>query len=138
MFRGASLNAEVRHEAERRASSFRDSEECPRNRAAAVDDTAANNTASFSWKEEEDTVWHTHLKRYLMQGKFISPIAIRALCFTRCLVKPSSVLCSQAKSQTRRQRDAEQLQDRPSDFSSCEHKRKLADSFTFICQRFMV
>lgn len=32
-----------------------------------------------------------------MEGKFISPIAIRALCFTSCLVKPLSDLCPQAK-----------------------------------------
>lgn len=33
-----------------------------------------------------------------MEGKFISPIAIRALCFTSCLVKPWRVLCPQAES----------------------------------------
>lgn len=55
MFRGASLNVDMlrgRLKAERQTFSFRGREECPRNWAAAVDNTATNNPVSFSWDDE--------------------------------------------------------------------------------------
>lgn len=45
VFRGASLNAVTV------LFSFRDDQDCPRNWAAGVDNTAADNTVSLSWDE---------------------------------------------------------------------------------------
>lgn len=72
-----------------------------------------------------DTVWRAYLQRYLMEAKFISPTAIRALCFTSCLVKAGGVFFKQRHSQ----RDVEQFQSDPDRF---------LHSFLFICQCLMV
>ncbi|CAJ1062972.1 Hypothetical predicted protein [Xyrichtys novacula] len=72
---------------------LRDGEECLRDWEAGVD----NRAASKSFPQLGDGVWFAYLQRYLMEGKFTSPTAIRALCFTSHLVKPSSVLCAQTE-----------------------------------------
>lgn len=69
VFRGASLNADVHSallQGERKSHSFR----------------TVRNVAETRQQEGRGAVWPTYLQRNFMEGKFISLIAIRVLCFT--------------------------------------------------------
>lgn len=83
---------------------FQDSEKCPRNEGAG----------------RMNAVWPTYLQRNLMEGKFISPTAIRVLCFTSCLVKQWSVSCPPSRETL--QKTLNKASVWPTNFSVCSNQ----------------